>query len=116
MFAPVLRCGEVDSRAIGRFRSQLHRLKTTQISHCEKLYVVCERVTLPGGEPGAFPHHWHMQAFADVEGITVLSNKLPPIRANHDSTSSPTTSANVTSHKFTTSPRGIYSPDGNWLV
>jgi hypothetical protein len=66
----------------------------------------------PGESPGAFPRHWHMQAFADVEGITVLSNRLPPIRANRDSTSSPTTSTNVTSDKFTTSRRGTYSPNG----
>jgi hypothetical protein len=31
----------------------------------------------PGESPGVFPRHRQMQAFADVEGITVRSNKLP---------------------------------------
>jgi len=31
----------------------------------------------PGEGPGAFLRHRQMQAFADVEGITILSNKLP---------------------------------------
>ena len=44
---------------------------------CEGLKKSANALHRPGESPGAVRRHRQMQAFADMKGIAVLSNKLP---------------------------------------